>query len=43
MIAHAALELKDTFTPRFASIQSILDIQTKQREDQGPCTGTGVL
>ena len=25
MIAHAALLLKDTFTPRFASIQSILD------------------
>ena len=25
MIAHAALVLKDTFTPRFASMQSILD------------------
>ena len=25
MIAHAALKLKDTFAPRFASIQSVLD------------------
>ena len=25
MIAHAALVLKDTFAPHFASIQSILD------------------
>ena len=25
MIAHAALKLKDTFTPRFASTQLVLD------------------
>ena len=25
MIAHAALVMKDTFAPRFASIQSVLD------------------
>ena len=25
MIARAALQLKDTFAPRFASIQSVLD------------------